>query len=76
MDSKTRFSQDIENLKINSPDVPYIDIISEYTELNEIDHELVPRLLTESLFQKIRAESIKLNNLDIVEDHYPMDELL
>ena len=76
MDSKTRFSQDIENLKILSPDVSYIDIMAEYIESKGIDHSIVPRLLTESLFQKIQIESAKLNHIELVEDHYSMDELL
>lgn len=76
MDSKTKFSIDIENLKIKSADVSYVDIISEYIELHNIDPSVVPRLLTESLFQKIKADSIRLKHIDVIEEHYVMDSLL
>ena len=76
MDSKTKFSFDIENLKIGSSDVSYVEIISEYIEKHNIDPSIVPRLLTESLFQKIKADSIKLNHIEVMEDHYTMEDLL
>lgn len=76
MDSKTKFSFDIENLKIGSGDVSYVEIISEYIEKHNIDPSIVPRLLTESLFQKIKADSIKLNHIEVMEDHYVMEDLL
>jgi len=76
VDSKTKFSFDIENLKIGSGDVSYVEIISEYIEKHNIDPSIVPRLLTESLFQKIKADSIKLNHIEVMEDHYVMEDLL
>ena len=76
MDSKTKFSLDIETLKIKSSDVSYVEIIAEYIEQHNIDPSIVPRLLTESLFQKIKADSIKLNHIEVMEDHYTMEDLL
>lgn len=75
-DTRTRFSLEIENIRLRSPDVSYIELIADYCEKNEIDFTTVPKLLTINLKQKIAIEAKRLNNINDVSDHYSMDNLL
>lgn len=76
MDSRTKFSLEIERLKLNSPDVSYIDVIVEYIQDHDIDFHVVPNLLSVSLKQKIEMESAKRFLIDAKDEHFSMDELL
>jgi hypothetical protein len=57
--SPEKFSQEIENLIIKNPEYNYITAIIEYCESNDIDVELVPKLITKPLKEKLNQ---KLSN--------------
>lgn len=74
--AKIRFSIEIEKLKELSPDVTFIEIITEYCELHDIDINTVPKLLTTSLLQKISKESKVFHLIEDLSDHHAMEDLL
>lgn len=75
-DAKTKFSIEIEKIKVRSPDVTYIEIIADYCERNDIDLHIVPRLITVSLKQKISNESKIRHLIEDNTEHFSMDNLL
>jgi hypothetical protein len=58
----SRFAQEIEKL-VMEEDVSYIDAIISFCELNKIDLESVPKLLSKPLKEKIKFEAMELNFL-------------
>jgi len=59
---QSRFSQDIENLVLNS-DLNYIEAIISYCEENNIELESVSKLISKPLKEKLKHEAQQLNYL-------------
>jgi len=59
--STARFSQEVEKIATNNPDMNYIDSVIHYCELNDIELESVPKLISKPLKEKIKFEAQKLN---------------
>ncbi len=59
----SRFAQEIETLVQTQEDMNYIDAIIHFCELNAIDLESVPKLISKPLKEKIRYEAMQLNFL-------------
>jgi hypothetical protein len=58
----SRFAQEIEKLVMEESS-SYIDAIISFCELNKIDLESVPKLLSKPLKEKIKFEAMELNFL-------------
>ena len=58
-----KFTQDIEDLVQSTPGMRYIDAIVEYCEVNTIDVESVPKLISKPLKEKLKYEATELNFL-------------
>jgi hypothetical protein len=59
----SRFAQEIENLVQINGDMSYIDAIIHFCEMNSIDVESVPKLISKPLKEKIKYEAMELNFL-------------
>mgnify|MGYP000172658674 CR=1 FL=1 len=59
----SRFAQEIENLVRINGDMNYIDAIIHFCEMNSIDVESVPKLISKPLKEKIKYEAMELNFL-------------
>jgi hypothetical protein len=59
----SRFAQEIESLVHNNVGMSYIDAIIHFCELNKIDVESVPKLISKPLKEKIKYEAMELNFL-------------
>ena len=59
----SRFAQEIESLVQTHQDMSYIDAIIHFCEMNNIDVESVPKLISKPLKEKIRYEATELNFL-------------
>ena len=59
----TRFAQEIESLVLTNQEMNYIDAIIHFCELNSIDLEAVPKLISKPLKEKIKYEAQELNFL-------------
>lgn len=59
----SRFTQEIESLVQKNKSMSYIDAIIHFCELNSIDVEFVPKLITKPLKEKIKYEAMELNFL-------------
>jgi hypothetical protein len=59
--STAKFSQEVEKIALNNPDMNYIDSVIHYCELNDIELESVPKLISKPLKEKIKYEAQKLN---------------
>lgn len=58
----SRFAQEIEKL-VMMEEISYIDAVIAFCEMNKIDLESVPKLLSKPLKEKIKYEAIELNFL-------------
>ena len=58
-----RFAEEIESLVLLNKDMNYIDAIVYFCELNSIDLESVPKLISKPLKEKIKYEAQELNFL-------------
>jgi hypothetical protein len=58
----SRFAQEVEKLVVQES-VSYIDAIIAFCEINTIDLESVPKLLSKPLKEKIKFEAMELNFL-------------
>ena len=56
-----RFAQEIEGLVQTNTSMNYIDAIVYFCDLNAIDLESVPKLISKPLKEKIKYEAQKLN---------------
>ena len=56
-----KFSQEVEKIAIHNVDINYIDAVLHFCEVNEIEVESVPKLLSKPLKEKIKYEAQKLN---------------
>jgi len=59
----TKFAQEIEKLVHNRTDMNYIDAIIHFCEMNSIDIESVPKLISKPLKEKLKCEAMQLNFL-------------
>ena len=59
----SRFAQEIESLVHKNQDMSYIDAIIHFCEMNNIDIESVPKLISKPLKEKIKYEAMELNFL-------------
>ena len=59
----SKFTQEIESLVQTVPDMNYIDAIVYFCEMNSIDLESVPKLISKPLKEKIKYEAMELNFL-------------
>jgi hypothetical protein len=55
-----RFSTEVETL-VSSDSMSYIDAIIHYCDINEIELETVPKLISKPLKEKLRHEAQQLN---------------
>ena len=58
-----KFAQEIEQLVLNQEDMNYIDAIVYFCDLNAIDLESVPKLISKPLKEKTKYEASELNFL-------------
>lgn len=58
----SRFAQEVEKL-VMEEGVSYIDAVITFCEINKIDLESVPKLLSKPLKEKIKFEAMELNFL-------------
>jgi hypothetical protein len=61
--SPEKFTLEIEKIVSENGDSNYINAIVEYCEANEIDVEMVPKLLTKPLKEKLKWNATELNFL-------------
>ena len=59
--TSAKFSQEVEKIALNNKDMNYIDAVLHLCELNEIEVESVPKLISKPLKEKIKYEAQKLN---------------
>ena len=59
----SRFAQEIESLVQTHQGMSYIDAIIHFCEMNNIDIESVPKLISKPLKEKIKYEAMELNFL-------------
>jgi len=61
--SQARVSQDIEEIFSKNADMNYIDSVMHFCEMNKIELESIPKLLSKPLKEKIKYEAMELNFL-------------
>ena len=59
----SRFAQEIEALVQYNPDMNYIGAIIHFCEMNNIDVESIPKLISKPLKEKLKYEAMELNFL-------------
>ncbi len=59
--TSAKFSQEVEKIALNNSDMNYIDAVLHLCEINEIEVESVPKLISKPLKEKIKYEAQKLN---------------
>ena len=57
-----KFSKNIE-IMVREQEIRYIDAVMEYCSDHNIDNEIIPKLLTRQLKEKIQAEAVQYNFL-------------
>jgi len=58
-----KFARDIEDIVKNDEDMDYISAIVHYCDINSIDVESVPKLISKPLKEKIKWNAMELNFL-------------
>jgi len=61
--SQAKVSRDIEEIYSKNIDMSYIDSVMHFCELNKVDIESIPKLISKPLKEKIKYEAIELNFL-------------
>ena len=56
-----KFTKEIEKMVSSREDLNYITAITEYCEINGIDIEAIPKLISNSLKDRIKTDAIRLN---------------
>ena len=56
-----RFSQEVEKIAFDNPDMNYIDSVIHYCEVNVIELDSVGKLVRKPLKEKLRHEAQQLN---------------
>jgi len=59
----SKFAEEIEILVRDNIDMTYIDAIIYFCEMNSLDLESIPKLISKPLKEKIKYEAIELNFL-------------
>lgn len=59
----SKFSQEIETIVKDDPEISYIDAIISFCEINNIELETVPKLISKPLKEKLKYEAMNLNFL-------------
>lgn len=59
----SKFSQEIEMMVKRNSDMNYIDAIVHFCEMNNIDLESVPKLISKPLKEKLKYDAMELNFL-------------
>lgn len=59
--TSAKFSQEVEKIALNNQDMNYIDAVLHLCEINEIEVESVPKLISKPLKEKLKYEAQKLN---------------
>ena len=58
-----RFAEEIEKLVHTTKEMRYVDAIIHFCEVNSLDVESVPKLISKPLKEKIKAEAMQMNLL-------------
>ncbi len=56
-----KFSQEVEKIALHNQDMNYIDSVIHYCEENEIELDIVNKLISKPLKEKLRYEAQQLN---------------
>jgi len=59
----SKFAEEIESLVHGTENMSYIDAIVHFCDVNKIDIESVPKLISKPLKEKIKYEAMELNFL-------------
>ena len=59
--TSAKFSQEVEKIAVTNEDMNYIDSVLHLCELNEIEVESVPKLISKPLKEKLKHEAQQLN---------------
>ena len=59
--TSAKFSQEVEKIAFDNPEMNYIDSVIHYCELNEIELDSVNKLISKPLKEKLRYEAQQLN---------------
>ena len=59
--TSAKFSQEVEKIDVTNEDMNYIDSVLHLCELNEIEVESVPKLISKPLKEKLKHEAQQLN---------------
>ena len=59
--TSAKFSQEVEKIAVTNEDMTYIDSVLHLCDLNEIEVESVPKLISKPLKEKLKYEAQKLN---------------
>ena len=58
-----KFAEEIESIVKDNKDMKYIDAIVFFCEKNNLDVEVVPKLMSKPLKEKLKCEAMELNFL-------------
>ena len=56
-----KFSQEVEKIAFDNPDMNYIDSVIHFCEMNEIEIDSVSKLISKPLKEKLKFEAQRLN---------------
>jgi len=59
--TSAKFSQEVEKIAVTNKDMTYIDSVLHLCDLNEIEVESVPKLISKPLKEKLKYEAQRLN---------------
>ena len=56
-----KFSQEVEKIAFDNPDMNYIDSVIHFCEINEIELDSVSKLISKPLKEKLKFDAQQLN---------------
>tara|TARA_B100001250_G_scaffold354792_1_gene328855 strand:+ start:1135 stop:1389 length:255 start_codon:yes stop_codon:yes gene_type:complete len=56
-----KFSQEVEKIAFDNPDMNYIDSVIHFCEMNEIEIDSVSKLISKPLKEKLKFDAQELN---------------
>ena len=56
-----KFSQEVEKIAFDNPDMNYIDSVIHFCEMNEIEIDSVSKMISKPLKEKLKFEAQELN---------------
>jgi len=59
--TSAKFSQEVEKIAVTNENMTYIDSVLHLCDLNQIEVESVPKLISKPLKEKLKYEAQKLN---------------